>query len=97
MWRTRSWSCWRIRVRQQPAPEHEQPATTEEIESGEASELQLQRAEAAVEMAQVLRGRAQAGGDDGDVGEDAAGTEAPVCGDFGRRAGDYGGGQSRGV
>jgi uncharacterized protein (TIGR00730 family) len=36
----------------QPAPEHEQPATPEEIESGEASALKLQLAEAAVEMAQ---------------------------------------------
>jgi uncharacterized protein (TIGR00730 family) len=36
----------------QPAPEHEQPATPEEIESGEASRLQLKLAEAAVEMAQ---------------------------------------------
>jgi uncharacterized protein (TIGR00730 family) len=36
----------------QPAPEHEQPATPEEIESGEASGLKLRLAEAAVEMAQ---------------------------------------------
>jgi uncharacterized protein (TIGR00730 family) len=36
----------------QPAPEHEQPATPAEIESGEASGLQLRLAEAAVEMAQ---------------------------------------------
>src|SRR5277367_3304762 len=36
----------------QPAPEHEQPATPEEIESGGASALQLRLAEAAVEMAQ---------------------------------------------
>jgi uncharacterized protein (TIGR00730 family) len=36
----------------QPAPEHEQPATPEEIESGEASALKLRLAEAAVEMAQ---------------------------------------------
>ena len=36
----------------QPAPEHEQPATPDEIESGEASALQLRLAEAAVEMAQ---------------------------------------------
>ncbi|MGD0444993.1 MAG: TIGR00730 family Rossman fold protein [Edaphobacter sp.] len=36
----------------QPAPEHEQPASPEEIESGEASRLQLKLAEAAVEMAQ---------------------------------------------
>lgn len=36
----------------QPAPEHEQPASAEEIERGEASGLQLRRAEAAVEMAQ---------------------------------------------
>jgi uncharacterized protein (TIGR00730 family) len=36
----------------QPAPEHEQPATAEEIERGEASALQLRLAEAAVEMAQ---------------------------------------------
>jgi uncharacterized protein (TIGR00730 family) len=35
----------------QPAPEHEQPATPEEIESGEASGLKLRLAEAAVEMA----------------------------------------------
>jgi uncharacterized protein (TIGR00730 family) len=35
-----------------PAPEHEQPATPEEIESGDASALQLRLAEAAVEMAQ---------------------------------------------
>src|SRR5277367_2988177 len=35
----------------QPAPEHEQPATPEEIESGEASALKLRLAEAAVEMA----------------------------------------------
>lgn len=34
----------------QPAPEHEQPAKPEEIESGEASELKLRLAEAAVEM-----------------------------------------------
>jgi uncharacterized protein (TIGR00730 family) len=36
----------------QPAPEHEQPATPEEIERGEATGLQLRLAEAAVEMAQ---------------------------------------------
>jgi uncharacterized protein (TIGR00730 family) len=36
----------------QPAPEHEQPATSEEIERGEASGLKLRLAEAAVEMAQ---------------------------------------------
>jgi len=36
----------------QPAPEHEQPATPEEIDRGEATRLQLKRAEAAVEMAQ---------------------------------------------
>ena len=35
----------------QPAPEHEQPATPKEIESGEASGLKLRLAEAAVEMA----------------------------------------------
>ncbi|MDW5267010.1 MULTISPECIES: TIGR00730 family Rossman fold protein [Acidobacteriaceae] len=35
----------------QPAPEHEQPARPEEIESGEASALKLRLAEAAVEMA----------------------------------------------
>jgi uncharacterized protein (TIGR00730 family) len=35
----------------QLAPEHEQPATPEEIESGEASALKLRLAEAAVEMA----------------------------------------------
>jgi uncharacterized protein (TIGR00730 family) len=35
----------------QPAPEYEQPASLDEIESGEASALKLQRAEAAVEMA----------------------------------------------
>jgi uncharacterized protein (TIGR00730 family) len=35
----------------QPAPEHEQPATAEEIERGEASGLQLRLAGAAVEMA----------------------------------------------
>ncbi|MEO6910622.1 MAG: TIGR00730 family Rossman fold protein [Edaphobacter sp.] len=35
----------------QPAPEHEQPARAHEIERGEASALQLRRAEAAVEMA----------------------------------------------
>jgi uncharacterized protein (TIGR00730 family) len=36
----------------QAAPEHEQPARPEEIESGEPSRLKLKRAEAAVEMAQ---------------------------------------------
>jgi uncharacterized protein (TIGR00730 family) len=36
----------------QPAPENEQPARPEEIESGEASRLKLKLAEAAVEMAQ---------------------------------------------
>ncbi len=36
---------------EEPAPEHEQPATPEDIASGEACALQLQRAEAAVEMA----------------------------------------------
>jgi uncharacterized protein (TIGR00730 family) len=36
----------------QPAPEQEQPARPEEIESGEASALKLRLAEAAVEMAQ---------------------------------------------
>jgi uncharacterized protein (TIGR00730 family) len=35
----------------QPAPEHEQPAKADEIESGEASRLKLKLAEAAVEMA----------------------------------------------
>jgi len=35
----------------QLAPEHEQPATMEEIQRGEATRLQLKRAEAAVEMA----------------------------------------------
>jgi uncharacterized protein (TIGR00730 family) len=35
----------------QPAPDHEQPATQKEVESGEATKLQLKRAEAAVEMA----------------------------------------------
>ena len=36
----------------QPAPEHEQPAKLEEVKSGEATGLQLMRAQAAVEMAQ---------------------------------------------
>jgi uncharacterized protein (TIGR00730 family) len=36
----------------QPAPEQEQPASAEEIESGEASSLKLRLAESAVEMAQ---------------------------------------------
>jgi hypothetical protein len=36
----------------QPAPEHEQPARSGEIESGEPSRLKLKLAEAAVEMAQ---------------------------------------------
>jgi hypothetical protein len=36
----------------QPAPDHEQPATPEEIAKGDPSRLQLKRAEAAVEMAQ---------------------------------------------
>jgi uncharacterized protein (TIGR00730 family) len=36
----------------QPAPEQEQPASAEEIESGEASALKLRLAESAVEMAQ---------------------------------------------
>jgi len=35
----------------QPAPEHEQPASPDEIERGEASALKLRLAEAAVEMA----------------------------------------------
>ncbi len=35
----------------QPAPSHEQPARVPEIASGKASELQLKRAEAAVQMA----------------------------------------------
>ncbi len=35
----------------QPAPEHEQPASAGEIESGEASRLKLKLAESAVEMA----------------------------------------------
>src|SRR5271170_1480925 len=35
----------------QPAPEDEQPATMEEIQRGDATRLQLKRAEAAVEMA----------------------------------------------
>ena len=35
----------------QPAPDHEQPARPDEIESGEASRLKLKLAEAAVEMA----------------------------------------------
>jgi uncharacterized protein (TIGR00730 family) len=35
----------------QAAPEHEQPARSEEIESGEPSRLKLKRAESAVEMA----------------------------------------------
>jgi hypothetical protein len=48
----------------QPAPEHEQPASPEEIESGEASKLQLKRAEAAVEMAQYYEDARQ-GGDTG--------------------------------
>jgi hypothetical protein len=37
---------------EEPAADHEQPATPEAIASGEASALQLQRAKAAVEMAQ---------------------------------------------
>ena len=35
----------------EPAPSHEQPASVPEIAAGEATELQLKRAEAAVEMA----------------------------------------------
>src|ERR1035438_10862293 len=35
----------------QPAPDHEQPARVPEIAAGEASELQIKRAEAAVKMA----------------------------------------------
>jgi uncharacterized protein (TIGR00730 family) len=35
----------------QPAPDHEQPARSEEIETGEPSRLKLKRAESAVEMA----------------------------------------------
>ncbi len=35
----------------QPAPEHEQPARSQEIETGEPSRLKLKRAESAVEMA----------------------------------------------
>ena len=81
----------------EPAPEHEQPARPEEIESGEASRLKLKLAEAAVEMAQYYEDARRAGGDGGHVGADAAGTEASVCGDLGRWAGDYGGGEPRGV
>ena len=35
----------------QPAPSHEQPASAPEIEAGKATQLQIKRAEAAVEMA----------------------------------------------
>jgi uncharacterized protein (TIGR00730 family) len=46
----------------QPAPEDEQPATMEEIQRGEATRLQLKRAEAAVEMARYYEdARALAG------------------------------------
>jgi uncharacterized protein (TIGR00730 family) len=46
----------------QPAPEDEQPATMEEIQRGEATKLQLKRAEAAVEMARYYEdARALAG------------------------------------
>jgi uncharacterized protein (TIGR00730 family) len=46
----------------QPAPEDEQPATMEEIQRGDATRLQLKRAEAAVEMARYYEdARALAG------------------------------------
>jgi len=41
----------------EPAPEHEQPATQGEIESGEASRLKLKLAEASVEMARYYEMR----------------------------------------
>jgi len=46
----------------QPAPEQEQPARPEEIESGEASALKLRLAEAAVEMAQYYEDARQLAG-----------------------------------
>ena len=55
-----------------PAPADEQPARQDEVERGEASAQQLRLAEAAVEMAQLLRGRAQAGRHGLEVGDDAA-------------------------
>jgi hypothetical protein len=46
----------------QPAPEEEQPASAEEIESGEASAQKLKLAEAAVEMAQYYEDARQLAG-----------------------------------
>ncbi len=76
----------------QPAPEHEQPARPEEIESGEASGLKLRLAEAAVEMAQYYEDARRLAGMVASWSKTLPGTEASVCGDLGWRAGDYGGG-----
>jgi hypothetical protein len=75
-----------------PAPASEQPARPEEIESGEASELKLNLARSAVEMAHYY--------------EDACAlaklvaswaAAASLRGDLGRRSGHHGGGQPRRV
>ena len=81
----------------QPAPEHEQPARPGEIESGEASRLKLKLAEAAVEMARYYEDARTLAKMMSTWAQDAAGTEASVCGDFGRGAGNYGGSEPRGV
>ncbi len=62
----------------QPAPEEEQPARPEEIESGEASAQKLQLAEAAVEMARYYEDARKLAGMVATVGDVAAGAAASV-------------------
>src|SRR5271163_2595444 len=76
----------------QPAPEDEQPATMEEIQRRDTAAVEARRSRGG--DGSVLRGRSDAGWNDGLLGENAAGSETPVCGDFGWWAGDYGGGES---
>ncbi len=79
----------------QLAPEEEQPATMEEIQRGEATRLQLKRAEAAVEMARYYEDARTLAGMMASWAKTLPRTQAPVCGDLRRRPRNYGGGQPR--
>ena len=79
----------------QAAPGHEQPASAPEIVAGTGDRLAAEARRGGGGDGPLLRGCAAAFGYADTVGERDSVAAAPVCGDLGRRAGDYGGGQSR--
>jgi len=81
----------------EPAPEYEQPARPDEIESGESSRLKLKLAKAAVEMARYYEDARRLAGLMSTWAQTLPGRRQSICGDFGGGTGNYGGGEPRGV